>query len=184
MSDSINWLPVMVRLNQLDLWADNPKRMSHAQAKRLETSTDKLGRAGALLIGPQTNGGAFPLYDGHQRVRIWSALYGDNLEVNALQAHRPLTDKEQREVSLLTITAQASFDWDILAGWDFEDLTAGGFSEGLLVEWNDGALNLREMLMAEEVIPDFRPVSADEQPRLDQRSPVTCPECGAEFIPK
>ena len=33
-------------------------------------------------------------------------------------------------------------------------------------------------------VPDFAPVGADEQPRLDQKAPVTCPHCGEEFIPK
>jgi hypothetical protein len=32
--------------------------------------------------------------------------------------------------------------------------------------------------------PDFSPVGEDEQGRLDQKKPVTCPECGHEFIPK
>ena len=31
--------------------------------------------------------------------------------------------------------------------------------------------------------PDFEPASADEQGRLDKKNPVTCPECGHEFIP-
>lgn len=30
---------------------------------------------------------------------------------------------------------------------------------------------------------DFQPVGEDTQPRLDQKSPVKCPECGHEFIP-
>jgi len=32
--------------------------------------------------------------------------------------------------------------------------------------------------------PDFQPVGEDEQGRLDQKAPVTCPGCGLEFIPK
>lgn len=35
-----------------------------------------------------------------------------------------------------------------------------------------------------ELNPHFDPVGADEQPRLDQKSPVVCPECGHEFVPK
>lgn len=34
-----------------------------------------------------------------------------------------------------------------------------------------------------DINPDFQPVSEDEQPRLDQKKPVTCPECGHEFTP-
>lgn len=33
-------------------------------------------------------------------------------------------------------------------------------------------------------VPDFAPVSADEQGRLDQKAPVTCPHCGESFVPK
>jgi hypothetical protein len=32
--------------------------------------------------------------------------------------------------------------------------------------------------------PDFYPVSVDEQGRLDQRKQITCPKCGATFVPK
>lgn len=32
--------------------------------------------------------------------------------------------------------------------------------------------------------PEFPPGSGDDQPRLDQRTPVVCPECGHSFQPK
>jgi len=31
--------------------------------------------------------------------------------------------------------------------------------------------------------PDFAPVDMSEQPRLDEKKRVTCPECGHEFAP-
>lgn len=33
-------------------------------------------------------------------------------------------------------------------------------------------------------VPDFQPVGIDEQGRLDQKSPITCPHCGETFIPR
>jgi len=33
-------------------------------------------------------------------------------------------------------------------------------------------------------IPAFEPTTQGQQPRLDQKSPIVCPECGHEFIPK
>jgi ParB-like chromosome segregation protein Spo0J len=30
----------------------------------------------------------------------------------------------------------------------------------------------------------FQPVDPSTQPRLDQKSPIECPHCGAEFVPK
>ena len=32
--------------------------------------------------------------------------------------------------------------------------------------------------------PNFAPVGEDEQGRLDQKKPVTCPGCGMEFVPQ
>ena len=31
--------------------------------------------------------------------------------------------------------------------------------------------------------PNFSPVGIETQPRLDQKNPITCPQCGAEFVP-
>jgi hypothetical protein len=40
-----------------------------------------------------------------------------------------------------------------------------------------------EWAIAAAQVPDFQPVGIETQPRLDQKSPVTCPECGNEFVP-
>ena len=71
---------------------------------------------------------------------------------------------------------QIGLEWDasVLLG----DLTAG--------------LDLSAMFRQDELDellggltpPDFAPVDVSEQPRLDQKAPVTCPHCGAEFVPK
>ena len=56
----------------------------------------------------------------------------------------------------------------------------------LLREVNTGSEGLQKMFseMAEEagiVPPDFDPVPSEEQPRLDEKSKITCPKCGHEF---
>ena len=48
----LTWTPTRERLADLRPWERNPKRMSKAQAARLEAANGKLGRAGALLVGP------------------------------------------------------------------------------------------------------------------------------------
>jgi ParB-like chromosome segregation protein Spo0J len=69
------------------------------------------------------------------------------------------------------------------AGWDDEllrlelgELGLEGFDLSL-IGFSD--LELRDMLDD----PDFGPGSADDQGRLDQKAPVTCPECGHAFAP-
>jgi hypothetical protein len=54
--------------------------------------------------------------------------------------------------------------------------------EELLRDLNTGDAGLDALLDSLRV-PDFLPVSMDEQGRLDQRASVTCPECGHVFTP-
>ncbi len=63
-------------------------------------------------------------------------------------------------------------------------------AEQLLADVNAGVY-LSAMFKKEEIdsllanvrSPDFAPVGEDEQGRLDQKAPVKCPHCGAEFVP-
>ena len=165
MPDAITWTPVTVSLDALDFWARNPKRLSRAQAARLEASTDRLGRAGVLLIGPADAAGRVPLYDGHQRANVWRTLYGLSLEVHALQSDRPLTEDERLSVSLLTVTATGSLDFDALAAWDTDVLQSLGLGAEYKAELDDTAANIAAMLdalTAENVEP------VDAEPQVDR----------------
>ena len=70
---------------------------------------------------------------------------------------------------------------DLLAIWDEEGL-ARVLDEtpdaGALLASFDAA-DLDSLLNG----PAFEPVAADEQPRLDEKKPTTCPQCGHEFHP-
>ena len=171
----LTWTPTRVRLADLRPWERNPKRMSKAQAARLEASTGKLGRAGVLLVGPQDAAGKRPLYDGHQRAKVWSVLYGSAQEVTALESNRELTDEERRATSLLTVTAAASFDWDALSSWDVGELVSWGLDADLLAQWNDDAANLREMLAAEIAEEELAEEVTQIQPREMARVLVSVP---------
>jgi hypothetical protein len=65
---------------------------------------------------------------------------------------------------------ETSWDFELL-GIELEDLA--GLDIDLSLTGFDGA----ELLMPS----DFSPVGENEQPRLDQKNPVVCPECGHEF---
>jgi len=64
--------------------------------------------------------------------------------------------------------------------WDLEELSAS-MQNGLDLTafWHQDEIDALF-----DAVPNFDPVSANEQPRLDQKSPVTCPHCGEEFTPK
>lgn len=68
-----------------------------------------------------------------------------------------------------------------LSAWDPAILNAD-FAE--LEEMPDVELEDTMFELEEIRTPNFQSVDEAEQPRLDQKSPITCPECGYEFIPK
>lgn len=72
------------------------------------------------------------------------------------------TEEQRREFIIKDNVGFGEWDWDQLANeWD----------AGQLSDWG---LDVPKM-------PDFDPVSMDEQPRLDEKTPITCPKCGNEF---
>jgi len=153
MSD-INWTPTTMRLNALELWEHNPKRISKRRADRLLAGWEQLGQFQTLAVGPHGE-----CYDGHQRIKTLSqAGFPGDYEVQVLQA----------------ALAEWPEDW-------FDDL---GLDDDLLGDWDAQAESLRLVLDAQDGVPDFDPVDGSEQPRLDQKSPIICPHCGEEFIPE
>ena len=163
----ITWTNDTRRLVDLVPWENNPKRMSKKQADGLRLSLQKFGYAIPVLISPVDN----ELYDGNTRDRIMLAMeeYGPDAILDVRVSSRPLTDDERRELVVRLKQNQAGWDFDMLPNlYEQEELLEWGFTE-------------EELGMA--FVPDFEPVDESEQPRLDQKSPVTCPECGHEFIP-
>ena len=71
---------------------------------------------------------------------------------------------------------QLSLDWD--AEQVLTDLNAGVDLSALFRQEE------LDSLLADIRPPDFQPVDQSEQPRLDQKAPITCPHCGEEFIPE
>ena len=85
-----------------------------------------------------------------------------------------LTDEQKKRLALYDNRTAELADWDVeqLAA----DLEAGFDLSG---PWSE--LELADLGLE---VPEFAPVGIDEQPRLDEKAPVTCPECGHEFVPK
>ena len=144
-------------------WRKHPKAQSDALAGILA----EVGIAGALLAyKSERNGGALTLIDGHMRTETadaeWPVL---------------VLDLSDAEADLLLAS------YDPLSKMAETDPAALG---ALLADIQTAEEGLSAMLagMAEEAgitPPDFEPVGADEQGRLDQKKPVTCPKCGHEF---
>jgi hypothetical protein len=99
-------------------------------------------------------------------------VLGGNMRLRALQElgmkEAPVmladhwTEEQCREFIVKDNVGFGEWDWDALGNqWD----------AGQLTEWG---LDVPKM-------PDFEPVGMDEQPRLDEKTPIECPKCGHEF---
>jgi ParB-like chromosome segregation protein Spo0J len=73
-----------------------------------------------------------------------------------------------------------------LGGWNEPELVAllqdlAAEDEALLEVTGYDGDDLEQLLF--ELNPHFEPVGIEDQPRLDQKKPITCPHCGQEFVP-
>lgn len=110
------------------------------------------------------------LIDGHLRVKL--ALRREEKQVPV--KYVDLTPRQEK-IALATldpISALATTDKDMLEDVLRETSSTDKAVLGFLAEMAE-----REGITA----PDFQPVDESTQPRLDQKKPVTCPECGNTF---
>ena len=151
----------------------NPRRMEDEALRRLAVLLDEHGwvdpviarREDGLVIG------------GHQRLKANATREHLDATVPVIFLDGLPDDKAQAlNVALNNPKAQGEWDLPKLAGLLVEIDTGNidvpkltGFAEAEIAEIVHGA-------------DEFQPVDEDP-PRLDQKTPVTCPECGHEFTP-
>jgi ParB-like chromosome segregation protein Spo0J len=84
-----------------------------------------------------------------------------------------LTVEQKRQLAIYDNRTAELADWDLaqLQEDAKADLDLSSF-------FTDEELG---KLLADLNVPDFAPVGEDEQGRLDQKKPVTCPSCGHDF---
>ena len=140
----------------------NPRRHPAPQRNALRGSLSTVGWVATVTVNRRTG---FVL-DGHARIEEAISRGEPTVPVTYVD----LSEDEERLVlaSLDPITAMAEYDHEALDEL-LRDLHAGDAGLDALLD------SLR--------VPDFLPVSVDEQGRLDQRAAVTCPECGHVFTP-
>lgn len=170
----IVWSNVTVTLGQLQPWERNPKSISKSHAKRLLASWDKFGQFQTVAIGP-----GFEVYDGHQRLSVLRAAYGDGYSVAARQSSRELTDSERRELVIAAhVGTTGQFNWDELANWDAAELQEWGLDGETLQDWRTGIGALTELIGSEEPLPEFKEYTEDVENEVEY---ITCPECGHKW---
>lgn len=171
--------PPRDELRALDELRSDPQNRRAHPDRNVEMVADALRAVGAarsivideddvILAG---NGVTQAAVDaGIQHVRV---IESDGTELIAVR-RRGLTPEQKRALALFdNRTAE-------LAEWNVDQLSAD----------HDAGLDMQAFWTPDEeaallnITPGFEPVSADEQGRLDQQQPITCPQCGHAFIPK
>ena len=150
-------------------WRKHPLR----QRQALSTSLATVGWVAPVIENARTG----QLVDGHER--IWQALdQGDDTPVPFVSVDLSPDEEALILATLDPIGAMAETDREMLSALLAE------LAESEIAVGDDVEALLREVgADTGTIAPDFAPVDADEQPRLDQKSPVVCPHCGAEFVP-
>ena len=166
----IKWTTETRRLGDLIPWEPNPRQLTKEQAVRLRTSISEFGYSQLYEIEPDNT-----IIDGHQRDEIMLRMdeFGADADIEVRVSSRKLDiDERKKYIALKHRGAQGEWNWDAMHNlYEFEELT----------DWGFDADELQFRGFVPEV-PDFQPVDESEQPRLDQKKPVICPECGCEFV--
>lgn len=146
----------------------NYRKHPQRQRDAVQASLRELGWIGVVVENVTTG----RMLDGHERV--WQALQ-HNEDVPYVQVELTVAEERLALAVFDPITNMAETDAAIL--------------DDLLREVNTGEAALQQLLAglatdAGITPPNFMPVDISEQSRLDQKKPVVCPHCGAEFTPE
>lgn len=133
--DRITWTNEKRRLSSLIPWERNPRQIREDQAKRLQDSLEEFGQVEPICVGPDNE-----LYNGHQRLAVWLARYGD-IEVDVRVSSRKMSEKEREKLTIfLHKGATGQWDFDTLANeFEVTELLEWGFEAGELGFSLDGA---------------------------------------------
>ena len=166
----------------------NPRQITERQMQQLTGSLSELGDLSGIVHDLNSD----EIVGGNQRGRAFNIdlceieLVTDQLDDPDAQgtvAHGFIVWKGKRYAYRQVRwtpeqCAQANIQANKLGGtWDF-DILANEFEISDLLEWG-----FEPHEFGLDGLGDFDPVGEDEQPRLDQKKPITCPHCGEEFTP-
>jgi len=148
----------------------NPRTMSDDALGRLAKLLDSHGIVDPIIARRSDN----LVIGGHQRLKANAMRKTPDAEVPVVFLE--VTDEQAKalNIALNNPHAQGEYDWpkvaDILQDIDTGDIdipAVTGFSEEDLAGLVHG-------------LDEFQPID-EEPPRLDEKTPTTCPNCGHEF---
>jgi ParB-like chromosome segregation protein Spo0J len=151
------------------------KELSDASFEKLKQSILKHGITFPFFVW-QSEGENYIL-DGTQRDRVLKRMADDGYEIPPLPcALIQAKDRQEAAEKILLISSQ----YGRMTEWSLQDFLAE--NDLNFLELQD-ELELPSIDLEYFRDADFEPARATEQGRLDKKNPVTCPECGHEFVP-
>lgn len=166
---------VNLELSDLTPLQGTLKELSDTNFEKLKRSILKHGITFPFFVW-QSDGRNYIL-DGTQRDRVLGRMEEEGYEIPPLPcALIQAKDRKEAAEKILLISSQyGKMTNDSLQGFLSDN-------ELDLLELQD-ELELLSVDLEYFRDADLQPANADEQGRLDEKNPITCPECGHEFVP-
>lgn len=159
----------------------NPRTITDAAAGGLSVSTKEFGDISGITFNKTTG----QLVTGHQRVAVLRERGGELVLVdkNKMEIHVGKNVFPVRMVAWSLAKEQAA---NVSAnnpniGGDFIDDDLNAMLEGIQEDCAAFEDLRFDELLGSVSVPNFDSIHDDEQPRLDEKKKIECPECGHEF---
>jgi ParB-like chromosome segregation protein Spo0J len=152
-------------------YARNARTHTEAQVAQIAASIREFGFTNPVLVkGDKT------VIAGHGRLQAAHLL---GLETVPCLVLDYLTDTQAKALAIADNKIPLNSGWDVdLLKLEMEELQEKGIEVALL------GFSEADLATIFPVVPDFQPVSVDEQGKLDEKKKAMCPNCGHEFEPK
>lgn len=153
-----------VPVSSLEPFQGALKDLSEREYNKLKKSMLEEGIFVPFFVWNQN--GRTRILDGHQRDTV---MITEHWEMDVPVIWIFARDEEHAKKRLLLISSQ--YGHITQEGWD-------SFTFNLPDDWLQETVQFDALPWIFDEVPNFAPVPADEQPRLDEKNPVYCPHCG------
>lgn len=154
-----------LKLGEIVPYKKNNRKHSELQIERIARSIQEFGFNQPICIDENNE-----ILVGHGRLLAAQKL---GLKDAPIVRLNDLTEEQKRAYRILDNKLQNDSEWDFDSlSEELDFLQSNGVD---LESWGLDDLCLNK---------GIEPISADEQSDLSSKDPITCPECGHEFIPK
>jgi hypothetical protein len=161
----------LVDIDRLTPFQGKLKTLSDANFNKLRKSI--MDEGFSFTVHVWENADVTYIIDGHQRVSVLHQMRKQGIIIPPISCSfvSATTYRDAKKLVLLAISQYGKIQKDgFLEFVDGEDFDFADY------DFPDFKFDME--------IPDFLPGTEDEQGKLDTKKPITCPECGHEFIVK